>query len=97
MRFKSNVEPNYGDFRVVKKFAWLPVEASNLEYTWIWLEKYDSHEVYVNTIKEDRDSYYGMTTELGTEGWFRKEAHAILDPSEQKEAPEFLKENNEKK
>jgi len=96
MRFKVNVQPNDGDFRVVKKFAWIPVVANNLEHTWIWLEKYDSHEVYVNTIKEDQDSY-GMATEHGTEGWFRKEAHAILDPDNKKEAPEFLKENNEKK
>ncbi len=36
-----------GDRRIVKRFAWLPVQVEN---TFIWLERYKTHEQYLYRI-----------------------------------------------
>lgn len=92
MRFKTKVRAEDGDTRVIKKFAWYPKSVANVEHTWVWLEYYTSFQTFCCNCNEDDPDLFGDVI-YATCDWFETKAHAIVDPSEQKEdTAEFLQE-----
>lgn len=78
MRFPLKPKPKHGDTRIVKRFAWLPVE---VEEQFVWLERYSSHQKYTQAFYIDKEGIlcvgYGWQFGVDTDGWHEVERRLL--------------------